>query len=44
MNNDNIDRIYTINDLNKAFSMGQESAVAILEKSVGLSIEGQSYS
>ena len=33
MDNDNIDRIYTIKDINKAFSMGQESAVVILEKS-----------
>ena len=41
MANDNIDRNYTIKDINKAFSMGQESAVVILEKSVGLSIEGQ---
>ena len=33
--------LYTKDDINKAFSMGLETAIVILEKSVGLSIPGR---
>ena len=33
--------VYTLADINEAFSMGLESAVVILEKSIGLSIQGR---
>jgi len=35
--------IYSAKDIEKAFDMGLESAVVILEKSIGLSIEGQRH-
>ena len=41
LDNKHSEKIYTVNDLNKAFSMGQEFAVVVLEKSVGLSPKGQ---
>ena len=35
--------LYTIEDLNKAFDMGLETAVFVIERSIGLSQIGQRY-
>ena len=33
--------VYSLEDVNKAFAMGLESAIVVLEKSIGLSIDGR---
>ncbi|MFC1534399.1 hypothetical protein ACFL7M_13645 [Thermodesulfobacteriota bacterium] len=37
------DYVYSKEDIDKAYTMGLESAVVVLEKSIGLSPEGQRY-
>lgn len=34
-------KFYTLEDLDKAFDMGLETAGVVIEKSIGLPIEGQ---
>ena len=37
------EHLYTVEDLNKAFGMGLETAVYVLDKSLDLSTDGQRY-
>ena len=41
MNTKDFKFLYTVEDINKAFDLGFESAIYVLEKSIGLSYEGQ---
>ena len=41
MRQDFIQKIYTVEDLDKAYSMGLETAVFVLENSIGMPTESQ---